>query len=156
MAVLTFFNDPWARIWSHGHIAGGPRKKRFVNSSISAVLGRPFPPTPGSVSELPRLWSVRSTSLLALRVHASLVSLLPNELNRVFKADCVWFLFLPWLPNIFHCGRSPSPMSLFKLLIKALVPITLTLETMSRPISLLQSLLRDQIWTHFIKAKCQS
>ena len=115
------------------------------------------PPIPGSVSEPWRLWSMRWVRLLALRVHESLVSLFPNELNRVFKADWVCFSFLAWLPNVFHCGRgSPSPMSLFKLLIKVLVPITLSLETMSRPIALLCSLLRDQIWTHCIKAKCQS
>lgn len=42
VAVLAFFNDPWARVWSHGHTAGGPRK-RFVSPSISAVLGKPFP-----------------------------------------------------------------------------------------------------------------
>lgn len=89
---------------------------------------------------------MRSASLLALRVSQSLVLLLLNEMSRVLKTDLVCFSFLALLPNVSHHVRgSLSPTSLFKLLIKVLVPIIIFLETMSRHASLLRNLLRDQI-----------
>lgn len=146
VAVIAFFKGSQARFgpWPPSR---RPEKEEIPKCRglchVGEALSRSL--IPGSVSETWRLWSLRSARLLpALRVPEPLVALLPSERSGVFKADWVCFSFLAWLPDAFHGGRK-SFVSPFTWLITLLVPIIISLETMSRPVFPPPCLLRDQI-----------
>lgn len=156
VAVTAFLNTPWVRMWFHGRTGGGWRTGHSWAPASLPCWGSPFPSSTRFC-----VWNTEALSYeISKDSSCSKSSWVPcfittKRHKRSFQSRLGLLLVLGLAPQCLSLWRR-QPRSLFKLLIKVLMPIIISLETMSRPISFLRSLLRDQIWAHFIKAKCQS